>query len=50
MIKEDDPSSLLDYEPVVFKGGTLSLSTEDDDADENTSFLNSKAPPSEYPT
>lgn len=36
MLKEDD--SLLDDEPIEFKGGTLTLSTEDD-TDELT-FLN----------
>lgn len=47
MLKEDD-SSLLDDEPIVFKGGTLSLSTEEDDADEHTSFLNNRKSSGKY--
>ncbi len=45
MLKED---ALLDDEPIEFKGGTLALSTEDDECDEK-SLLNprntSKLPP-----
>ncbi|XKL65459.1 hypothetical protein PGB90_008879 [Kerria lacca] len=39
MLKDED--SLLDDEPIEFKGGTLTLSTEDD-CTETTAFLNNK--------